>query len=337
VLRTELVRINPAPHAHRVAVRAGLAVLVPLLVLWSLDRLDLVVYATFGAFASVYGGGRRSTARWRLQATLGAILTIAVTCGALVGLSTQRSWLAIPVAAAWASAAAALSDRFRWRPPGPMFPVFAVATAAAIPGTPARVLAATGVAAGAALLAVGLGLAEIMLIRRLARPADPPAAPGPPMPSARRQRIHLVRCGVVVGVAGIIATASGIGHPYWAMVASVTPLTVFTLRGQVVRGVHRVLGTTVGLALTAVLLVFSWPAWSVLIIVALLQAATELLVVRNYGVALIFITPLALLSVQLANPEPVGELITDRFGETLIGVGIGVLAAILTRNREASA
>ncbi len=133
-------------------------------------------------------------------------------------------------------------------------------------------------------------------------------------------------------VAGTLAT--GIGHPYWAMVASVTPLTVFTLRGQVVRGVQRVVGTMIGLVVAAVLLGLDLPAWLVLLLIAGLQAMVELLVVRNYGLALLFVTPLALLSVQLADPLPVRELITDRFVETLIGVTIGVLAAILTRNRE---
>ena len=58
-LGAEVVRVNPPPYAHRVALRAGVTVLVPLLVLWTVDRLDLSLYATFGAFASVYGGGRR--------------------------------------------------------------------------------------------------------------------------------------------------------------------------------------------------------------------------------------------------------------------------------------
>jgi hypothetical protein len=325
--------VNAAPYAHRVALRAGVTVLVPLLALWTIDRLDLALYATFGAFASVYGGGRRSTSRWRTQATLGAVLTLAVACGAVVGLAAQRSWLAIPVAAAWASAAAALSDRHRWVPPGPMFPLFAVATCAAIPGTPTLVLSAVGVAAGTAAVAVVLGVAEVGAARRLDRPTDPSAAPRP-MPSARRQRIHLVRCGVVVLVAGTVATTSGVGHPYWAMVAAVTPLTVFTLRGQVARGIQRAAGTAVGLVLAAGLLMLSMPSWLIIVTLALLQSIVELLVVRHYGVALIFITVLALLSVQLASPQPVPELIWDRFVETLIGVGVGVVAAILTRNRD---
>lgn len=333
-LTGELTTINAAPHAHRVALRAALAILVPLIVLAVIGRSELAAYASFGAFAAVYGGGRRSTTRWRLQAQVGGILALAVICGAIVALSPDRSWLAIPVAAAWAGLAAGLSDRNRWRPPGPMFPVFAVATASAIPSTPGSVAAAGVVVVSAALLAVGLGVAEVALVRLLRRPPDPPAIPGPPLPSAARQRLHLIRCVVVVLVSGTIATGIGIGHPYWAMVASVTPLTLFSLRGQVARGVHRVVGTTIGLVVAALLLSLPLAGWLVLLLIAGLQAVVELLVVRNYGLALVFITPLALLSVQLANPEPVRELITDRFVETLIGVTIGVLAAILTRNRE---
>ena len=333
-LTGELTTVNAAPHAHRVAVRAALAILVPLVVLAVIGRSELAAYASFGAFAAVYGGGRRSTARWRLQAQVGTVLSLAVISGALVALSPYRSWLGIPVAAAWAALAASLSDRNRWRPPGPMFPVFAVATASAIPSTPASALTAGIVVVSAALLALGLGVAEIALFRLLRRPPDPPAAPGPPQPSVARQRLHLIRCAIVVLVAGTFATGIGIGHPYWAMVASVTPLTVFTLRGQVVRGVQRVVGTTIGLVVATVLLGLDLPVWLVLLMIAGLQAMVELLVVRNYGLALLFVTPLALLSVQLANPLPVRELITDRFVETLIGVTIGVLAAILTRNRE---
>jgi uncharacterized membrane protein YccC len=50
--------------------------------------------------------------------------------------------------------------------------------------------------------------------------------------------------------------------------------------------------------------------------------------------ALMAITPLALLSMQLANPEPVRSLILDRLVETVIGVAVGVLLAIATRARS---
>ncbi len=96
ILTGELTTVNAAPHAHRVAVRAALAILVPLVVLAVIGRSELAAYASFGAFAAVYGGGRRSTARWRLQAQVGTVLSLAVISGALVALSPDRSWLGIP-------------------------------------------------------------------------------------------------------------------------------------------------------------------------------------------------------------------------------------------------
>jgi hypothetical protein len=317
----DLVQVRPAPDAHRVAIRAALTVLIALAVLAALGRLEWSAYATFGAFASVYGGAVPTRRRWRTQAALGLLLTAAVATGALVALSPDRRRLSIPVAAGWAVLAAALSDRHRWRPPGPMIPVFAVATCAAIPSTPA----APVVALAAAALAVGLGAAEGARSTREAEPA--------PEPPAGRQVVQAVRCGVAVTVAGVAATASGIGHPYWAMVSALVPLAAFTLRAQLVRGVHRAVGTFAGLGLAAVLLLPEMPPVAVVLVVVVLQGAAELLVVRHYGAALVMITPLALLLGQLGDPQPVGRLLADRLLETAIGVAVGLIVAVVTRRR----
>ena len=132
-----------------------------------------------------------------------------------------------------------------------------------------------------------------------------------------------------------LATLAGIGHPYWAMVASVAPLTVFTFRGQLVRGVHRAVGTLLGVAVSAGLLLAPLPVPALLLVAAGLFACAELLVVRHYGAALVVITPLALLSMQVAHPEPVGVLVMHRLIETLIGVAVGLLAVVITRDRAA--
>ena len=128
-----VTEIRSAPGAAWVAVRVATTMLIVLLGLYAAGRLDLAVYANFGAFAAIYGGTARTTTRWRTQAVVGVILTAPVASGVLVGFSSHRSWLAVPIAAGWAALAAVLSDRGGWRPPGPMFPVFAFVTCAAIP------------------------------------------------------------------------------------------------------------------------------------------------------------------------------------------------------------
>ena len=49
---------------------------------------------------------------------------------------------------------------------------------------------------------------------------------------------------------------------------------------------------------------------------------------RNYAFALLFITPLALLMVQLAHPQPVGPTLEARVLETAIGVVVGIAVVI---------
>ena len=326
----DLVALRPAQGTRRGAARAAITMAVMLTTLAAAGRLDWSIYATFGAFASIYGGGRPRPERWRTQAFVGLLLVAAVCSGALVGLSDRRIWLAIPVVALWATTGAILSDRFSWRPPGPLFVVFAVATCGAIPTTPPMVPIATALAASTTAFAVILGVLES---RWLPGRSWAPLPPGLPPPPAHRQRIQAIRCAVAVVVAGLISTTAGIAHPYWAMIAAVVPLAARPFRAQLVRGVHRALGTLVGLLVSAALLVVPLPVAATIVLIAALQGTAELLVIRNYGLALVAITPLSLLSMQLANPQPVSALLADRLVETLIGVVVGLVTAVVTRDR----
>jgi uncharacterized membrane protein YccC len=145
-----------------------------------------------------------------------------------------------------------------------------------------------------------------------------------------------VRCAVAVLLAGGTATAVGIGHPYWAMVAAVAPLSAPGITHQVVRAGHRIVGTLGGLLTAAVVLTLGLAPVPMVLAIAVLQVATEWLIGRNYALALLFITPMALLMGQIAAPRPVGSLLFDRAVETVIGAVIGlliILAGVLLHPR----
>lgn len=93
-------------------------------------------------------------------------------------------------------------------------------------------------------------------------------------------------------------------------------------------------GTLAGVALTWLILSLD-PAAPVLIgIVVVMQIGAELFVGRNYGLALLFITPLALCMVQLANPLPTDQIVADRALETVLGIAIAMIITLLTRERR---
>jgi uncharacterized membrane protein YccC len=64
------------------------------------------------------------------------------------------------------------------------------------------------------------------------------------------------------------------------------------------------------------------------LVVVCLQIATELVVGRNYGLAMLFITPMALLMGQVAAPQPAVDLLRDRGVETAIGAAVAVLVVL---------
>lgn len=327
----KLLTVGPHAGAHRIAVRAAVSVLVPLLVLLAAARLEWSIYAAFGAFTSLYGRERTGRARLRLQLEVGAAQVLVVTLGVLVGLSDQRAWLSVPVAAAVAVAASAVSASRGWHPPGSLFQVFAFAAVASAPATAADVPPALLVTGGAAAFSLLVGYAgpAVRRVRTGLAAADRPI--GGAVEGVQR---YALQSGAGVLLAGTVATSAGIGRPYWAMVSAVVPLVARDLAVQVTRGVHRVVGTGLGLLLSWALLALDLGGLGLVLVVAALQAAAELLVGRNYALALVFVTPLALLMVHLVLPVPVGELLADRGLETAIGVVIGIAVGYLSRPRR---
>lgn len=329
-LLEQLLRVGPHAGSHRVEVRASVSVAVPLLVLWSVGHLEWAIYAAFGAFTSLYGRNHVHLSRFQMQVTLGLVLTSSVLVGVAVGLSPHRDWLAVPVAAVAAGIASLLSDAQDWHPPGPLFVIFALAACASIPSRPVDLGIAALVAGSSAAFAVVVGgLGATWRVRR--RPASAVRTQLTRVSMALIAPRHAARCVASCGVAGALATASGIGHPYWAMVSAMVPLAHQDFRGQVVRGLQRVVGTAAGLALAAMLLAADLSGLALILVVVVLQAGAELWVGRNYAIALISVTPLALLMVHLVSPVPTGPLLFDRGVETVIGVIVGVAVGWLTR------
>lgn len=121
---------------------------------------------------------------------------------------------------------------------------------------------------------------------------------------------------------------TGLMSPYWAQVAAVVPLSAVRRDAQIERGLHRVIGTAAGVVVTAFLLSFPAQPWQLAVWVVLLQFLTEMFVLRNYALSLLFVTPMALLMVQLGHPLPVVPLLQARVIETVIGVAVA-LAVVL--------
>ncbi|MEA9999584.1 FUSC family protein [Cryobacterium sp. RTS3] len=321
-----------------VALRASLAVAIPLIVLIAAGRIDWTAYASFGAMTSLYGRGEPYRLRARTITIAGAFLlgSIALALGVAVagaGLPLLVGGLLLVVIGGILVATTA-----GLVPGTPLFFVFAFSVCAQLPTPPGevgeRMLVATGAAVLAWLLTMsGWGLRRMFEPHSTGLFKDLPRAPRLRPATYRDPQVWLVILQNVVGVllAGGLALIVGIGHPYWAVVAVVAVLPPPRAAHSISRAVHRVAGTALGVAVTGlVLLPGPSVAWLV-VVITVSQFGAEILVGKHYGAALLFITPLALSVVHLGSPVPVPALLVDRIVETALGAGVAILLVLLFR------
>ncbi|MGV0745129.1 FUSC family protein [Mycolicibacterium sp. XJ870] len=136
-----------------------------------------------------------------------------------------------------------------------------------------------------------------------------------------------VRVGIAVAISGAIASALTLHHAYWAMAAAVLMLHQgFDWLRTVARGIERALGTWLGLGVAgAILALHPQGLWLALTIGAL-QFLIEMYVVRNYTLAVVFITPAALTIASGGAPvADLGEILLARGADTLIGCAVALL------------
>ena len=337
--------LGPANNDHLSALRVGVSVAVPSLALLVLGRPDLIIYAVFGALTGMYGRSEPHQLRLTHQAQAALVLLSGVGVGVFLSVNHLHSWWLVGVEAVLAGAGSVFSDRVNLKPNGPFFGILALGACASVPTT-VPWFAALLIAAASAAFSMVVGFGGWVRGRtwqpgaaRSARPLNGP----------RRQAaiIHAARYILAVGAAGAVGVLSGSGHPHWAMAAAAVPLAGADLPSSVHRGLHRMVGTFLGLVIVAVVLLpapWAPQGWfpgaqaaALAVLVIIFQFTTELFMTRHYGLAMVSFTPVILLMTQLAAPADPYVLITERAVETVVGAVTGILVIVLVRRRTLKA
>ncbi|TDZ42790.1 FUSC family protein [Mycobacteroides franklinii] len=143
------------------------------------------------------------------------------------------------------------------------------------------------------------------------------------------------RVGIACLGAGVISAAVGLARPQWAILSAlvIVHMGPDRLHGTV-RGLHRFAGTVIGLGLFAVLYQLSPTGYTLIAAIATLQFCAELFLPRNYAVAVMFVTPIALLSAGVVTLQgSVTSIVRDRLAETMIGVAVAMASIYLIAPR----
>ncbi|WP_377272979.1 FUSC family protein [Peterkaempfera sp. SMS 1(5)a] len=148
--------------------------------------------------------------------------------------------------------------------------------------------------------------------------------------------VPALRMFLGTAVAGGVAALLGLGHGYWAAITAAAVLHSVNVRTTAQRAVQRTLGTVSGLLLALGVLAGQPDPLVLVLVVVVLEFLLEYGVALNYGLAVVFVTPLALLMSELTSAVPARDLVYDRGLSSILGIAAGLACALLVVHGQAA-
>jgi uncharacterized membrane protein YccC len=144
-----------------------------------------------------------------------------------------------------------------------------------------------------------------------------------------------LRLGAAVGLAGMLGYLLRAEHPTWIPLSAAAVLQGTNVALARQRALHRAAGTLVGVGVAALVLELDPGLAGLIVMVGVLQALTEAFILVSYGVAVMFITSLALLLLEIAGVGvAVRGLLDARLIDTVLGCAIGFACGVLILPRR---
>jgi uncharacterized membrane protein YccC len=318
-----LARVNASSRPWAMPVAAALASGLPILIgAWRGDLAHGLV-ASLGGLVFLYLPGTALSHRmaWLMACAFGLVASYALGI-----LSNAYQPLTIPVLALIAIVVTMVCRFYAVPPPGSLFFVMAASIGAYTPASGLAAILQVGLVGMGCVLAVGIAFVySLWMLRRFA-PAPAPA----PVTDFDVVVVEPVLIGGFVGLSLALAQALQLPRPYWVPVSCMAVIQGASLRAVWVRQFHRIAGTAVGLLVFWALAALPLDAWRIALLLTALTFVVESLVVRHYGLAVIFITPLTILLADAAHlgTQSPQALMQARLVDTVVGCLAGLAGGI---------
>lgn len=145
------------------------------------------------------------------------------------------------------------------------------------------------------------------------------------------------RYGIMIAASAAVAYGLGLHRSYWVPLSCAAVMLGTTAIGTMHRALQRTAGTLIGLLAGGALLSLKPEGIYVALAMAVLQFIVELIYLRNYALAVIFITPSTLLIAESSQPETsMSYFMSARIVDILVGSAIGLLGILLLWRRASS-
>ncbi|WEG12412.1 FUSC family protein [Pullulanibacillus sp. KACC 23026] len=146
-----------------------------------------------------------------------------------------------------------------------------------------------------------------------------------------------LRIGIAVLIAATLSVLLGNERPYWVSLACASALQGPTALAIVQRTIQRSVGTAIGIMIAGVIFFSHTSSLHLILIAMVFQFCVELTIVRNYTLAVVFITPMAMIITFFTHVQLTTlSLIEARLIDTILGAAVALLAGLFLWHGSAS-
>lgn len=318
-----LFALNNVRRPWHLPVAAGFTIGAPAILGALTDTFAEAMIACLGAMVFLYMSPSRTASRMltMILCTFGfmACLTLATLAASITGLAPIALFVI-------AFAVIVITRYYRLPPPGSFFFILASCIAMAMPfdiaATPERV----GLIAIGGMWSVFMAFIYSLLTGAHKTESDPVQV------DERVNAILLEALFLSLCIAGSygFALLLELSNPYWVPISCAAILQGATFRMVWHRNVHRIAGTVIGMFLASAIFSFHPSALVLALCVCVLQTIVEMLIVKNYGLAVIFITPLTVIMAEITSSGVDATLLLEhRLIDIVLGSVIGFIGGTL--------
>lgn len=314
-----LIALNPSPRPWHHAWLVALCCAVPAVIGAALDAFQGGLMACMGAMAVMYMPAASLGQRMVTMQVVAFGMAASVALGLLGAWHPALGALILALASALITL---ICRYFRIPPPGNFFFIMVAAIATVIPFDLHAIPQRVGLIMLGSMSSCALVLGYSLLF--------PTPVNRTPLPQASDRIRPLVREALITG--GLIGLSFQIAHwlelhnPYWVPISCAAILQGSSFRLVWMRKVQRIVGTAAGIVFAWLLFKIPMGPWELSLAIVLLSIVIESLILRNYGLAVIFITPLTVIFAGVAGTGMNhDELVLIRLLDISIGSAIGAI------------
>jgi len=323
-------KFNKTNRQWHLPIVAGLSVGIPMILGWYMDNIEAGKLGSLAGLSILYIQSDKLIERMILLMTCCFGLMLSFSVGLLFSFNPMIAPITLGLFSFGVHYS--LHKLQLTRPPGNFFFIMLASTAICSPFQPENIAEKIGYVAMGTILTCGIGLIySLLTLKNNNQPEN-----SIHRKSSYTNIIESLIFGLIMAFSLAVAFSLNIEKPYWIPISCLAVMQGSSSKHVWLRATQRITGTLVGLGITWLIASGNPTPLIMVISITLLQVIVEFLVVRNYAIAVVFITILTIFLSESGKQltQDTNEIFFARMIDIFIGSAIGMIGGWILYNAK---